>query len=110
MPGSSFGSVSSFFPDYTPIQDNLRLNREADMVRLLLAHGASNINVHDVNGFSLLMWASYHGYADIVKTLLARGVDLTAFDDEESYTALRHARDGNHPQIVQMLQQAGAKK
>ena len=60
-------------------------------------------------GYTALMWASYMGYLDIAKALLAAGADKDKADTN-GCTALMHAGGRGHAEIVKELLAAGANK
>ncbi len=72
--------------------------------QLLIAGG--DPNAHVSGGETALMYASRYGYVETVKTLLVAGADPN-HDDGNGYTPLKSAED--HPDIVKLLRQAGAK-
>jgi len=53
------------------------------------------------------MEASARGYTEFVKLLLDKGADVNAKDG--IWTALNLAQERRHPDIVQLLKNAGAK-
>ena len=55
------------------------------------------------------MYGAEYGHADIVRLLLAAGADL-APKDMDGETALMTAQRRGHVAIVQLLQDAGARK
>jgi ankyrin repeat protein len=56
-----------------------------------------------------LIVAAARGHAAIVRRLLDRGADKDAVDDS-GWTALRHAKDAGHEEVVEILRGAGASK
>ena len=60
-------------------------------------------------GYTALMWASYMGYLDIAKALLAAGADKDKADTN-GCTALMRAGGRGHAEIVKELLAAGAEK
>ena len=60
-------------------------------------------------GYTALMWASYMGYLDIAKALLAAGADKDKADTN-GCTALMRAGGRGHAEIVKELLAAGADK
>ncbi|MDQ3281127.1 MAG: M56 family metallopeptidase [Acidobacteriota bacterium] len=81
-----------------------------DIVRFLLDHGAriDDVVLGDENP---LMQAAGNGHADVVELLIERGADVNAEAVEGSRvrTPLAMARRGRNPQIIRMLQRAGAR-
>jgi ankyrin repeat protein len=76
-----------------------------DLGRLLIESGAS-VNLHSKKGWPPLMYAASYGREAIISTLVAAGADVH-FRDHDGDTALTVAKD--HPRIVELLRQAGAK-
>ena len=56
-----------------------------------------------------LMYAAYYGHAGVVESLLKRGADPT-IENKEGITALACAESAGHPEMVDLLRNAGAKK
>lgn len=54
------------------------------------------------------MSAATRGDAETVKLLLAAGADVNA-RIASGQTALTYAREENHPEIIRLLQEAGAR-
>jgi ankyrin repeat protein len=88
------------------------------IVELLIKAGA-NVNLRDQLGFTPIASAAYAGYAEIVQLLIAAGADIQApASESQSYSALEYAQMGlyqfdradlQHAQIIQILQQLGAR-
>ena len=74
--------------------------------------GKGDINIPDVNGWTLLIWASSQGNLEVVKGLLKRGVDIEkAGNIPEAYgglNALEVACVYGYIEIVRLLIQHGA--
>lgn len=51
------------------------------MIELLLENGA-NSNIHDKQERRPIHWATYVGYAEIIKTLKKYGADINCLDKE----------------------------
>jgi ankyrin repeat protein len=83
--------------------------KHASSLALLLDAGAL-LNARNNNGFTPLMLAAWKGAAACVKLLLASGGDALELDavDQDGDTALHAAAYYNHPEIIQLLLQAGA--
>ncbi|MFQ5381496.1 MAG: ankyrin repeat domain-containing protein, partial [Dehalococcoidia bacterium] len=75
----------------------------ADIVRLLLKHGASPETSNGAN--TALMIASRFGHVEVVKALIEGGVNV-GFADRDGYTALDNAEE--HPEIVALLKNAAS--
>ena len=72
----------------------------------LIAHGA-DVNARADDGWTPLMYASYHGHAKVVEALLDAGADkeLKATDGRfEGNTALDFARNENKGGVVAVLE------
>lgn len=65
------------------------------------------VNLRNGKGHTLLMLAAYHGHADTVATLLARGADPDARNDR-GQTPLGGAAFKGHDAVVRLLLDAGA--
>lgn len=76
-----------------------------DAINLLLDHGA-NINQKDEHGYTALIYATGAGQETSVQVLISRGADMNVVGRHGS--ALNIAAQTNHPEIAEMLQQAGA--
>ncbi len=84
---------------------------DAVVVKALIEHGARDFNALNDDDLPVLIWAAAEGYTDIVQALLDRGADVDVYDHEDSnWGALHYAREFHHPEIVQMLLNAGAKR
>jgi ankyrin repeat protein len=83
-----------------------RTGKHRAVIRRLLAAGADP-NMRDQWGDSPLMYAASLGDAGLVKELLDRGATAHGHNDTMS-TALDLARQGQHPEVVRLLQEAGA--
>jgi ankyrin repeat protein len=84
--------------------------KHASSLALLLDAGAL-LNARNNNGYTPLMLAAWDGAAACVKLLFARGGDTLELDVQSSQagkTALHLAALKNHPEIIQLLLQAGA--
>ncbi len=72
-------------------------------VEILLAAGA-DINAQETTeGFTPLMMAAGLGQTEVVKVLLSHGADST-IEDEDKDTALSHAKNSGHAEIVALLE------
>ena len=82
------------------------------LVRLLLTHKV-DVNVHNSFGPTALISAALRGDVTIVKLLLATGADVhvrfkSPRQGSQEWTVLKMARQSKHPEIVRLLQHAGA--
>ena len=79
-----------------------------ELVKTMLQNGA-NANARDERGWTALIWAVWFNHQKTVPQLLAYGADpnLPATD---GITPLQMAQQSNHPDLVTLLKQAGAKK
>ena len=82
-------------------------NRNMAMVERLLTAGA-NVNATLLNGETVLMACARAGDAASVKAVLARHPDVNAKEREHQQTALMWAASQRHPDVVQLLIEAGA--
>ena len=81
------------------------------VVKALIEHGAHDFDTLNDDDLPVLVWAAAEGHADIVQALLERGADVSAYDHEcGEWGALHYARQFHHPDIVQILLKAGAKR
>jgi len=83
------------------------INRRAsiDIIRALIAGGADLNQKALWVGWTPLMVAAYCGYTDAVEALLKAGADASLENKEDGYrTPLDYATDGEHKDIIQMLQ------
>ena len=75
-----------------------------------------DLNLADNDGRSPLWWVAYWGYTQSVRVLLSakeRGLDLNqkptgGFKDHIGKTPLEIALEGNHAEVVALLEEAGA--
>ncbi|XP_039501967.1 poly [ADP-ribose] polymerase tankyrase [Drosophila santomea] len=74
------------------------------IVRLLLRYGAV-INVSDKYGMTPFMFACQNGFTDVVR-LLIKDVSFDAVDNQ-GCTAIFHAIEKNHVEVVKLLVEAG---
>lgn len=66
-----------------------------------------DINIKDRNGDTILIWASYNGYLELVKILLKKTINLNA-KNKYGYTALIKASYKGNLEIVKSLLEKGA--
>jgi ankyrin repeat protein len=85
-------------------------NGDAEVVRLLLAHGAARfLDTFDECAVTPLACAAERGHDEIVALLLEAGSDPDAHDEARiGDTALRDAVRGGHVAVVERLLAAGA--
>jgi ankyrin repeat protein len=82
-------------------------NRGAPMVERLLAAGA-NPDARLLNGETVLMTCARAGEARAVRALLVHGAMVDAKESAHDQTALMWAAAQRHPDVVQLLVEAGA--
>ncbi len=76
----------------------------ADVVRLLLEHGANvNGTTQDRYEDTALMWASWSGHTEIVGILLEHGADVDA-ESSDGLTAMQWAEAAERLDIMELLQ------
>lgn len=54
-----------------------------NIVRILIEHGASNINAKGESGFSPLHTAAAYGRANVTEFLISRGANVNAMNDDQ---------------------------
>lgn len=81
---------------------------ERDVVKRLLAEGASVEANHQRLGATPLIAAAYEGRLDVVKLLLEHGADVNARDERFGATPLIAAAYKGHVEIVKILLDHGA--
>lgn len=86
---------------------NLLLTSKNDPLLLKLGHSRSDPNQQDSLKRTALMYASKHGYGNIVELLLQNGANPNK-KDSSNYTALMSAIINGHEFIAQMLLRYGA--
>ena len=82
-------------------------NASLAMVRTLIAAGA-DVNAAQASGLAPLMTAARTGNASVVRALIAAGADVNATATETGSTALMWSVSEPHPEIVELLLDAGA--
>jgi ankyrin repeat protein len=85
--------------------DLAREGRTAELVEFL-DHGLP-VDVADRDGNTLLMLAAYHGHADTVETLVARGADVDRRNDRDQSPVAGAIFKGEES-VVRILVEAGA--
>ena len=98
-------NVKDMFNSSALISTVLSNNKKRTLGRLLECK--VDINDVDSKGWSALMWASYRGYNDIVKTLIDAGADLE-LKDHIGDSALKLAIIRDKIETVQILIEAGS--
>jgi ankyrin repeat protein len=74
-----------------------------ETVEILLAAGADINAAEATEGFTPLMMAAGLGQSEVVKVLLSHGADIT-IEDQDKDTALNHAKNSGHAEIVALLE------
>jgi ankyrin repeat protein len=86
---------------------------QADTVRVLLEAGADVNAANSADGGTALIFAVYGSSTETVSDLIAAGADVNMTDagtgNGDRRTALSYAREKNHAEITEVLEQAGAK-
>jgi ankyrin repeat protein len=67
----------------------------------------ANINVTDIDGGTVLQWASWYGHVAVVSCLLAAGSEIEA-EDKNGRRALHEAAERGRDDVVRVLLQSGA--
>jgi len=80
------------------------INGHADVVELLLKHGAY-VNATSFYGSTPLHYAAYNGHANVVKLLLESCADPSA-KNNKGETAADLARERGHTEIANMIERA----
>jgi len=80
-----------------------------DIATELLSFPNIKINVRDYDGYTPLMWAAWEGHKEIVGLLLTHP-RIKMWLKADRMTALEHAKDKNHWEIVRMLKECMRKK
>lgn len=92
-----------FSPDDTPLMMAAQSKR-GEVARILLEHGAEEtINQPNSRGWTALMYASWHGAAEVAEALLWRGAD-TSPQDANGYDAQSMAQMRGHTDIARRIQ------
>ncbi|GFF64417.1 hypothetical protein IFM47457_00682 [Aspergillus lentulus] len=87
------------------------VNNHSEVVQFLLAAGANmDVPAGDPAGRSVLQHAVFHGYMDIVRSLLTANVDVNTCGGDNSYTALTWAVLGGKLEAVRLLLAHDAKE
>jgi len=82
-------------------KDNLNRALLEEATKLIIA--GADVNLQFKWGLTTLIWATYHGYKDIVKLLLNHKDINIHLKDDSSYTALMKATYYGHKDIVELL-------
>jgi len=84
---------------------------DIDQVEACIAAG-QDVNSKSVEGWTPLHWASFWGYTEIAKLLIAAGADVTTKTPFLGWTPLYVSqfcnRVSNNEEMMKLLQQAGA--
>jgi ankyrin repeat protein len=102
-------------PNYAPPQNPtpqivaeiLQAASQGDLYKVSHCGSTYDLNVRDNDKRCPLQMAAAHGQAMIVKFLISKGANVNC-EDRFGNTPLREALRGNHTEIAQMLQAAGA--
>eukprot|EP01083_Nonionella_stella_P140515 431006_1 len=87
---------------WTDIQMKLR-DKDMDGIKQLIKQNKITMDdTHEPTGFTLLHWAAIYGSYQIAALCLNLGADINRKDKSEQ-TALAHATDSGHYDIVQLL-------
>ena len=89
----------------TPLMTAARAGR-LEVVRALVARGATVNSGLPSSGQTALMWAAAEGHADVVEALLAAGADACR-ELDSGFTAMFFAARGGHRSVVAALLRAG---
>ena len=84
-------------------------NGHARMITLLLEEADAEVDHVDKDKWSPLMYASFNGHTEAVRTLIAAGASVD-LKNEYGMTALKLAAGRNHQDIVKLLVAGGADK
>jgi ankyrin repeat protein len=93
-----------------PRMNDIRLaafNGHEVILRMILDAELVDLEAHDLNGQTALMWAAENGHEKVVQMLLDKGADLNAQDGSLNTVLQRASRNG-HETVVQMLLDKGA--
>ncbi len=82
--------------------------RDPVLAQLLIERGADVTTKHRGTNCTVLMAAAGGGYADVVSSMLEKGVDVNV-EDRQGYTALTYAAGEGHTEIVKLLVRAGSR-
>jgi len=81
----------------------------AEVTRILVQAGADVNRPYGMWHYKPpLVWAAMEGHLETVRVLLDAGADIHA-ESCENETALKLAAEYNHPEVVKLLKQRGAK-
>jgi len=103
-------TVATWLDKTTPlVVTSRRGNRQC--VECLLSHGSGKTTVDhlDKNGSTALLEAAKNGRVDVVRILIEASAD-PVLKGTESRIAVDYAREGNHGEIVEMLEVSKARE
>ncbi|GIK00945.1 hypothetical protein Aspvir_004975 [Aspergillus viridinutans] len=87
------------------------VNNHSEVAKCLLAAGANtDVPAGDPAERSVFLHAVFHGYLDIVRSLLAANVDVNSCGGDNNYAALTWAVLGGRFEAVRLLLALGAKE
>jgi ankyrin repeat protein len=87
---------------------NALIVNDIGIVETLLNKGA-DVNAQRENGSTALHFAAVLGNNQSARLLLKKGADVNA-RNREGETTLMHAKEKNHPDVAQVLREAGARE
>ena len=86
----------------------VRNNNTAHNLIKMIKELGFDINETDTDGYSLLYYAVLSNKLDVVKLLIASGVDVNYINSEDDWTALELAQHFQYSDIIEELLNAGA--
>ncbi|KAF7179915.1 hypothetical protein CNMCM7691_008967 [Aspergillus felis] len=87
------------------------VNNHSEVAQCLLAAGAdTDVPSGDPAGRPVFLHAVFHGYLDIVRSLLSANVDVNSCGGDNNHTALTWAVLGGSSEVVRLLLAHGAKE
>jgi ankyrin repeat protein len=89
---------------------NAVMSGYVDRVRDVLATSIEDLNSHDRQGMTPLLWAVFGGYDDIAEELLKAGADPDLPSREGDYPLWHAEDDFGLKEVTQVLREYGASK